>query len=124
MDALPPGRDKKTVPVVPSPAPAHCPVPATLYGDAESPGGPDALWWETACEEFWQEPRKKILFPARFRRPVFLFDPGRGIGDEATIAIPSAGLYLAGVLNSRLMGFVFNRTARQSAPDREIFLMG
>jgi hypothetical protein len=83
---------------------------------------PDALWWESAYDEFWQEPRKKILFPARFARPVFLFDAGRGIGDEATLAIPSAGLYLAGVLNSRLMEFVFDQGARKTAPDRKFFL--
>jgi adenine-specific DNA-methyltransferase len=83
-------------------------------------GGPEALWWESVCLEFWQEPRKKILFPARFARPVFLFDAGRGIGDEAALAIPSAGLYLAGVLNSRLLGFLFDQ-ARKEAPDRNVF---
>jgi hypothetical protein len=83
--------------------------------------GPDGLWWETACDEFWQEPQKKILFPSRFARPVFVFDAGRGIGDAGTMAIPSAGLYLAGVLNSRLLRFVFEQVARQPAPGRKIF---
>jgi len=82
---------------------------------------PDTLWWETACDEFWQAPRKKILFPAQLTRPVFWYDTGRGIGDETTCAIPSSGLYLAGVLNSRLMAFVFDHFFRDSAPDRKLF---
>jgi len=83
--------------------------------------GPDNLWWETAWDVFWQEPRKKILFPARFTRPVFFFDTGQGIGDEATNAIPSAGLYLTGILNSRLLVFVFDYSVRQSVTDRKLF---
>ncbi|MFA5346898.1 MAG: hypothetical protein WC294_02070 [Methanoregula sp.] len=83
--------------------------------------GTDGLWWESACEEFWQERRKKILFPARFSQPAFWFDDGRGIGDEATNAIPSAGLYLAGILNSRLMVFVFDHSIRKLLPDQKIF---
>ncbi|MFA6333530.1 MAG: hypothetical protein WCX22_11290 [Methanoregula sp.] len=83
--------------------------------------GPDALWWETASNEFWQDPRKKILFPAQFGQPEFLPDTGRSVGDESVCAIPSAGLYLAGVLSSRLMTFVFNRTVQQHMQDQEIF---
>ncbi len=82
---------------------------------------PDDLWWESACEEFWQESRKKILFPARFSQPAFWFDDGRGIGDEATSAIPSAGPYLVGILNSRLMVFVFDQSVRKLLPDQKIF---
>jgi hypothetical protein len=83
--------------------------------------GPDSLWWETSCDEFWQEPRKKTLFPSRFSRPAFWFDAGRGIGDETISAIPSSGMYLAGILNSRLMGFVFDQGIRHSAPGRKLF---
>jgi hypothetical protein len=83
--------------------------------------GPDGVWWETACDEFWQERRKKIIGPARFTKPAFWFDAGRGIGDEATIALPSTGLYLVGILNSRLMAFVFNSSIRQAAPGRKLF---
>jgi hypothetical protein len=83
--------------------------------------GPDSPWWETACEEIWQEPKKKILFPARFRQLAFLSDTGRGIGDEETNAIPSAGLFLVGILNSRLIAFVFDHSARQSAIDLKLF---
>jgi hypothetical protein len=83
--------------------------------------GPDVFWWETACDEFWQDPHKKILFPAQFRSPVFLFDAGRMIGDETTSAIPSAGPYLSGILNSRLVAFVFDRSVRQVATNRQWF---
>jgi len=81
--------------------------------------GPEDPWWETDCGEFWEKSRKKILFPARFDRPVFRFDTGRGIGDETMLAIPSAGLYLAGILNSRLMAFIFAETVRQPGPDKK-----
>jgi hypothetical protein len=83
--------------------------------------GPGALWWESDCDEFWREPRKKILVPARSARPAFFFDTGHGIGDGETFAIPSAGLNLAGVLNSRLMRFVLDQSARQAVGDRQAF---
>lgn len=83
--------------------------------------GPGEPWWESGSDEFWLEPRKKILFPARFRNPEFLFDAGRAIGDETTTAMPSAGLYLPGILNSRLMAFVFDQSIRKAAPDRQWF---
>jgi hypothetical protein len=82
---------------------------------------PDELWWESGCDEFWQATRKKILFPARFSSPAFLVDTGRGIGDESVAAIPSAGPYLAGLLNSRLLAFVFDQSIRNNAPDRQWF---
>ena len=79
--------------------------------------GKDSHWWESAYDLFWQEPGKKILFPVRFERPVFFVDDGKGIGNETTNAIPSAGQYLAGILNSRLIAFIFNQSAR----DKKIF---
>jgi hypothetical protein len=83
--------------------------------------GPALFWWESSCDEFWQLPRKKILFPLQFSSLAFLYDSGRGIGDATTCAIPSAGLYAAGLLNSRLMAFVFDHTVRQSLSDRNSF---
>lgn len=83
--------------------------------------GTGELWWEIACDEFWQKRRKKIISPARFTKPAFWSDSGRGICDEESIALPSAGLYLAGILNSRLMMFVFDSAVRQKASDRKIF---
>ncbi|MFA4877316.1 MAG: N-6 DNA methylase [Methanoregula sp.] len=90
-------------------------------GILESRAGPESLWWESATDEFWQEPKKKIIFPSQFTGPAFLFDTGRGIGDENTLAIPSSGHYLAGILNSRLIRFVFERSARLTGRDRTIF---
>ena len=83
--------------------------------------GPDEQWWEISCNEFWQEPRKKILFPKWFSSLAFLSDAGRAVGDETTTAIPSAGLYLPGILNSRLIAFVFDHSLRQAARDRQLF---
>jgi hypothetical protein len=83
--------------------------------------GQEMRWWESGCDEFWHEPRKKILFDAQFTRLRFFPDDGWGIGDETSSAIPSAGLYLAGILNSRLMAFVFDHYARQSASDQKYF---
>jgi SAM-dependent methyltransferase len=80
--------------------------------------GPDDTWWESTFDGFWQQPHKKILFPSHFSSTAFLFDTGRAIGDETTMAIPSAGLYLPGVLNSRLFAFVFDQAVRKAAPDR------
>lgn len=83
--------------------------------------GSDDQWWEMAVDEFWQEPRKKLLCLARFAQPVFHFDAGHAMADETMIAIPSSGMYLAGVLNSRLMRFVFDQGVRQAAPGRKFF---
>ncbi|NMB78598.1 MAG: hypothetical protein GYA23_05835, partial [Methanomicrobiales archaeon] len=72
--------------------------------------GPNEPWWEIACDEFWQEPQKKILVAQDSAgRPEFRPDPGRGIADDTLLAIPSSGLYLAGLLSSRLMGFVIDQ---------------
>ncbi len=79
--------------------------------------GPEEIWWESDSDEFWQEHRKKILFPARLSSPAFLYDSGRMIGDATAIAIPCAGPYLSGILNSRLIAFVFDHTVRQDSPD-------
>jgi adenine-specific DNA-methyltransferase len=83
--------------------------------------GPESLWWEKSCDDFWREPKKKILFPAQFSNPSFLYDTGRAVGDETMLAIPSAGLYLAGILNSRLIAFAFDHAIRKAAPDRQVF---
>jgi hypothetical protein len=92
------------------------------YGEQlKTRAGPDEMWWESSCDNFWQESRKKILFPARFSSPAFMSDAGRAIGDETTMAIPSAGLYLPGILNSRLIAFMFENSVRQAIPDRQWF---
>ncbi len=83
--------------------------------------GPETLWYETCCDEFWQGSRRRILFPARFQNLKFQPDAGRGIGDGKTLAFPSTTLSLAGILNSRLMAFVFENTIRKTGADREFF---
>jgi len=87
----------------------------------KEPAGMGALWWEVACDEFWQVRQKKIISPARFTKPLFWSDSGRGICDETAIALASSSLYLCGVLNSRLMRFVFDTSIRQAVPGRKSF---
>lgn len=102
----------------------HPPIARYLQSHAEllkTRAGLDACWWETSRGDFWQQPRKKILFPSRFLQLAFWFDSGRGIGDTTTNAISSAGLYPAGILNSRLIAFVFNQSARGSSSDQKNF---
>lgn len=92
----------------------------TLHAEAlKGRAGPEDLWWETDWGEFWEKSQKKILFPARFDRPAFRFDTGRGVGDETMLALPSAGLYLAGILNSRLVAFIFAQSGRQPGPEKK-----
>jgi hypothetical protein len=79
-------------------------------------------WWETACDqEFWRGRYPKILFRNRFPRPAFTFDSGRAIADDTVCALASSSLYLLGVLNSRLISFVFCETVQQSSAERENF---
>ncbi len=85
----------------------------TLQGD---------YWWETTCDQdFWLGNHPKILFCNRCTCPAFVFDSGRAIADDSVCAIASSSLYLLGVLNSRLISFVFRETVRQTAADREAF---
>jgi len=50
----------------------------------------------------------KIFFRNRFKHPAFTFDEGMTIPGPATGVIASSSLYLLGLLNSRLMEFLFN----------------
>ncbi|MGD0079442.1 MAG: hypothetical protein ABSB80_02190 [Methanoregula sp.] len=79
-------------------------------------------WWETACsDDFWREQHPKILFANRFQELAFGFDPGRGIAGPSVGALASSSLYLLGLLNSRLISFVFERTVRSSFRNRTEF---
>lgn len=86
--------------------------------------GPEQLFWETCCDAFWQGSKRRILFPARFQNLKFQPDAGRGVGDEKILALPSTTLSLAGILNSRLMAFVFENTVRKTGADRNFFSWG
>ena len=73
-------------------------------------------WWETACsDEFWRGLHPKIIFMNRFRGLAFGFDTGRGIADPSVCALASSSLYLLGLLNSRLISFVFDHTVISSS---------
>jgi len=82
---------------------------------AQAETAPDH-WWETACsEEFWRESHPKIIFMNRFRGLAFGFDPGRGIAGPSVWALASSSFYLLGILNSRLISFVFAHIVRSSS---------
>jgi len=89
---------------------------------AKARNGQGDYWWETACDQdFWRGIHPKILFRNRFEHPVFTFDSGRAIADDTVCALASSSLYLLGVLNSRLISFVFCETVQQSSAERQDF---
>jgi hypothetical protein len=71
------------------------------------PDEPENIWWERATGESPGAKVPGIFFPNRFLAPTFVYDEGRSVPDEITGIIPSSSAYLAGILNSRLIGFVF-----------------
>ena len=88
-------------------------------GIREVPGNEGDLWWETGCEDDAQRERSpQVLFRERFDRPAFMYDDGRGIAGSGAVAIRTSGPYLAGLLNSRLIAFVFAKTAPASGRER------
>jgi hypothetical protein len=90
--------------------------------NAKTRTGQGDYWWETACDQdFWRGRHPKILFRNRFERPAFTLDYGRAIGDDTVCALASSSLYLLGVLNSRLILFVFCETVQQSSAERQDF---
>jgi hypothetical protein len=92
--------------------------------DRKIPDGPEDLWWKGGgCDRCAGSPetRPGIFFPARFRDPVFSYDPGRVIADETVNVIESSSLYLLGLLNSRLIAFILNTTRNESGAGREFF---
>jgi hypothetical protein len=81
----------------------------------------EELWWETPCDpDLWLEKHRKLFFRNHFETLAFSFDDGRTIPDPATAFILSSNLYLCGVLNSRLMAFVFHelRPSPGTGPER------
>jgi hypothetical protein len=77
--------------------------------NSEAPGGVgDKRAGTLIDEEFWFGTHPKIFFRNRFENPAFAFDEGKTVPDNATSAIASSSLYLLGLLNSRLLFFLFN----------------
>ena len=87
-------------------------------GRAET-GTAGEIWWETRCEdEIVREKSPRIFFQDRFTVPVFAYDDGRAIPGSGAVSIITSGPYLAGVLNSRLTGFLFAQIAEPSGRER------
>lgn len=84
-------------------------------GNGAGPGQGGALWWETpAGDDTFRQRTPRIIFRERFEAPAFVYDDGRAIPGPGTVAIPTSGPYLAGLLNSRLIAFVLAKTAGAS----------
>ena len=91
-------------------------------GPARIPNVPGCLWWENACDyDFWLEKNPKILFRHNFEKPVFAFDEGLAIVDSTVCTIASSSLYLLGLLNSRLLLFVFEKSVQIRSTDPPVF---
>jgi hypothetical protein len=58
-----------------------------------------------------RERTPRIIFRDRFETPAFAYDDGRAIPGPGTVAIPTSAPYMAGLLNCRLLAFVFAKTA-------------
>ncbi len=80
--------------------------------------GDRGLWWEIAGNnDFWQVKKPKIFFRHHFKKPVFAFDEGLAIADSTVCTIASSSLYLLGLLNSRLLLFVFEKSVQMRSAD-------
>jgi hypothetical protein len=91
---------------------------------SEDPGitGDRDLWWEIdGNNDFWQVKKPRILFRHQFRKPVFAFDEGMAIVDSTVCTIASSSLYLLGLLNSRLLLFVFDKYVQMRSGDLQVF---
>ncbi len=91
-------------------------------GEAASCTGPEGYWWETASAGELTDRHPGILFPSPFRTPAFAFDGGQAIADNAVGVIGSSSLYLAGLLNSRLIAFFLFSSPRRRAG--QVFFTG
>jgi adenine-specific DNA-methyltransferase len=81
-----------------------------------------AHWWEIAGNnDFWLVKKPKILFRHHFKKPVFAFDEGLAIVDSTVCTISSSSLYLLGLLNSRLLLFVFEKSVPMRSADLTVF---
>ena len=75
---------------------------------AKLPGVPEDIWWERADRHgIPTEKQPRIFFPDHFEAPAFAYDERQLVPDETTDVIISSSAYLAGILNSRLIAFVF-----------------
>ncbi len=88
---------------------------------SEASGGVEDVRGGTLSgNEFWWGTHPKIFFRNRFENPAFAFDEGRTIPDNTICAIASSSLYLLGLLNSRLMVFLFNNFIQNSGTEQKL----
>ena len=83
--------------------------------DKKAPERPEDYWWEGGGFARQPEMQPGIIFPGELREPEFAYDNGRLIADETVSVIESSSLYLLGLLNSRLVGFVLRNSRKDGA---------
>jgi hypothetical protein len=71
-------------------------------------------------KDFWKGTNPKIFFRNRFKNPGFAFDEGWTIADNTTNAIASSNRYLLGLLNSRLIAFLFKNSHLTSGAEQKL----
>lgn len=69
------------------------------------------FWWELrACDYYQDFENPKVIVQCIAYYAQFAFDPGRHYVNNKVIVIPTNDLYVLGILNSRVMWWIVNRT--------------
>jgi hypothetical protein len=72
-------------------------------------------------KDFWKSTNPKIFFRNRFKNPAFAFDEGVTIADDTTNVIASSSRYLLGILNSRLIAFLFKNSRQTFGAEHKLY---
>jgi len=66
------------------------------------------FWWELrACDYYGEFEKQKIIYPNICKQPEFIFDKSNVYTNQKCFIIASSDLYLLGILNSRLIFYLF-----------------
>ena len=66
------------------------------------------FWWELrACDYYNEFEKPKIIYPNICKQPEFIFDESTVYTNQKCFIINSSDLYLLGVLNSKLIFYLF-----------------
>jgi len=85
---------------------------ASFQKKAEKRWDKGDYWWELrACDYYDEFEKRKILIPAITNRANYTFDIKGHYSNDKTSIIPTAELYLLGLLNSRILDFYLKSIA-------------
>ena len=66
------------------------------------------FWWELrACDYYSEFEKPKIIYPNICKQPEFIFDKSNVYTNQKCFIIASSDLYLLGILNSKLIFYLF-----------------